>query len=150
MAKMMVEDTSLTAVADAIRAKTGASEALEFPNGFIDAIEGTPATLKINIALSSNSYRTAICFYPPTDGGAYKFSGSTGGSASTTLSHLKVGDVIYVVEGCFQGAGRVSGSGISVTGGNESSPFKNSAGTTAKVFWWKVTITAETCNIAIN
>ena len=39
MAQYKVEESSLTAVADAIREKSGASGALEFPNGFVSAVE---------------------------------------------------------------------------------------------------------------
>lgn len=38
MSKMTVEDTSLTAVADAIRTKGGTTDPLVFPDGFVDAI----------------------------------------------------------------------------------------------------------------
>lgn len=40
MAEYLVQDTSLTAVADAIRAKTGGSTPLAFPSGMVDAIAG--------------------------------------------------------------------------------------------------------------
>lgn len=40
MAYRKVEEASLTAVADAIRGKTGGSEALRFPDGFSAAIAG--------------------------------------------------------------------------------------------------------------
>lgn len=43
MAKYFVEDSSLTAVADAIRAKGGTTEALAFPAGFIAAVESISA-----------------------------------------------------------------------------------------------------------
>ncbi|MBO7251796.1 MAG: hypothetical protein J6V25_04125 [Oscillospiraceae bacterium] len=43
MAKRVVDDTSLTAVADAIRSKAGTSEALAFPGGFVSAVEGIEA-----------------------------------------------------------------------------------------------------------
>ncbi len=43
MAKYFVEDTSLTSVADAIRAKSGTTEVLEFPGGFVSAVEGITA-----------------------------------------------------------------------------------------------------------
>lgn len=36
----LVQNTSLTAVADAIRAKTGGSDLLAFPSGMVDAIAG--------------------------------------------------------------------------------------------------------------
>ena len=39
MAIRSVDDASLTAVADAIRAKGGTSEALVFPDGFVSAVE---------------------------------------------------------------------------------------------------------------
>lgn len=39
MAEMTVEDSSLTAVADAIRTKGGTSDPLVFPDGFVSAIE---------------------------------------------------------------------------------------------------------------
>ena len=40
MAEYLVQDTSLTAVADAIRAKTGSADLLAFPSGMVDAISG--------------------------------------------------------------------------------------------------------------
>ena len=43
MAEYLVQDTSLTAVADAIRSKGGTSEALAFPAGFVSAIEAIEA-----------------------------------------------------------------------------------------------------------
>lgn len=43
MANYIVQDTSLAAVADAIRAKTGGGEALAFPAGFVEAVEGIKA-----------------------------------------------------------------------------------------------------------
>ena len=39
MSKLTVEDTSLVAVADAIRTKSGTTDALAFPDGFVDAID---------------------------------------------------------------------------------------------------------------
>ena len=40
MTKMLVEDTSLTTVANAIRTKGGTTGALTFPNGFVSAVNG--------------------------------------------------------------------------------------------------------------
>lgn len=40
MAEYLIQDSSLTSVANAIRSKTGASGSLSFPNGFVDAIAG--------------------------------------------------------------------------------------------------------------
>lgn len=42
MAKRTVEESSLTAVADAIRERAGTSEPLVFPEGFKSAVEGIP------------------------------------------------------------------------------------------------------------
>lgn len=38
MAEYLVQDTSLTSVADAIRGKTGASDLLAFPEGYIEEV----------------------------------------------------------------------------------------------------------------
>ena len=38
MSEYLVKDTALTAVADAIRAKTGGTDAIAFPDGFATAI----------------------------------------------------------------------------------------------------------------
>lgn len=43
MAHRKVDETSLTAVADAIRAKGGTSGQLEFPGGFVSAVEAIQA-----------------------------------------------------------------------------------------------------------
>lgn len=43
MAKYLVQDTELTSVADAIRARGGTSEQLAFPGGFVSAVEGIQA-----------------------------------------------------------------------------------------------------------
>ena len=40
MANYIVQDTSLATVADAIRAKTGGTEKLVFPAGFVEAVGG--------------------------------------------------------------------------------------------------------------
>lgn len=43
MSQLLVNDTSLTAVANEIRSKGGTSEQLTFPQGFVDAIEAIPS-----------------------------------------------------------------------------------------------------------
>lgn len=53
MASYVVSDTSLTAVADAIRAKSGGSSQLAFPNGFVSEIGNIPTgggTVQGNVA----------------------------------------------------------------------------------------------------
>ena len=49
MAKRVVDDSSLTAVADAIRARTGTTEAMVFPDGFVNAVEGIPNDLELRL-----------------------------------------------------------------------------------------------------
>ena len=43
MSKYIAESTDLTAVADAIRAKSGGSSQLSFPSGFVDAVDAIQA-----------------------------------------------------------------------------------------------------------
>ncbi len=52
MATYNVQGTSLTAVADAIRAKSGGSESLEFPDGFVSELENMPPKYTINEAFT--------------------------------------------------------------------------------------------------
>ena len=40
MSKLFIEDTSLTAIGDAIRGKTGGTELLSVPSGMVEAING--------------------------------------------------------------------------------------------------------------
>ena len=54
MANYIVQDTSLAAVADAIRAKAGGTEKLVFPAGFVDAVE--------NISVGSAPDGSAVTF----------------------------------------------------------------------------------------
>lgn len=55
MTKMLVEDTSLVAVADAIRTKGGTTNALVFPDGFVSAIEGIQSGTNYAIAIVDGS-----------------------------------------------------------------------------------------------
>lgn len=47
MAKRVVDEASLTAVADAIRDRAGTTEAISFPDGFVSAVEGIPDYLAL-------------------------------------------------------------------------------------------------------
>ena len=75
MAKL-VQDTSLTSVADAIRAKTGGTDSLTFPSEFVSAINGITAATKpyveetfdesnsvIGAALYGYTYTASYMFY---------------------------------------------------------------------------------------
>ena len=42
MAKRVVDESSLTVVADAIRERCGTTDAMEFPNGFASTVKGIP------------------------------------------------------------------------------------------------------------
>lgn len=56
MAKRTVEESSLTAVADAIRERAGTSEPLVFPEGFKSAVEGIPDLLEALITSTLTEY----------------------------------------------------------------------------------------------
>lgn len=57
MAYRKVDETSLTAVADAIRAKGGTSGQLEFPGGFVSAVEAIQGAGAETTAASGRSLR---------------------------------------------------------------------------------------------
>lgn len=59
MAVRIVNETSLTAVADAIRERAGTTEAMEFPNGFVSALERIPDYLEMLITGTLNSYENS-------------------------------------------------------------------------------------------
>ena len=54
MAKRVVDETSLSSVADAIRERAGTTDALAFPEGFVSAVEDIPDLLaaKLNDTLT--------------------------------------------------------------------------------------------------
>lgn len=61
MSKLTVEDTSLVAVADAIRTKGGTTDALVFPDGFVDAIGNIQSGGGVEgIEIPTNSYKIYI------------------------------------------------------------------------------------------
>lgn len=59
MAELLVQDTSLTAIADAIRAKAESTGALSFPGGFVDAISALVAFPEGINAIASGTYTSA-------------------------------------------------------------------------------------------
>jgi hypothetical protein len=56
MAELLVQDTSLTAIANAIRAKAESAGALSFPGGFVDAISALAAFPEGINAIASGTY----------------------------------------------------------------------------------------------
>lgn len=69
MADYLTTDTELTAVADAIREKGGTSASLEWPTGYVDAIDAietgggsTPKTFSVTL---SNPKHSGEANYPP-------------------------------------------------------------------------------------
>lgn len=56
MAELLVQDTSLTAIANAIRAKAESTGALAFPGGFVDAISALVAFPEGVNAIASGTY----------------------------------------------------------------------------------------------
>lgn len=59
MADYKVTDTQLTAIADAIRAKTGSNASLAFPTGFVSAIGGISGGLSLTYESTFNTYLDA-------------------------------------------------------------------------------------------
>lgn len=59
MAKRVVDDASLTAVADAIRERAGTTEEMEFPNGFKSAVEEIPDPLLLALNSTLEEYTSA-------------------------------------------------------------------------------------------
>ena len=57
--EMLVQDTSLTAIADAIRAKAESTDALSFPGGFVDAISALSGFPEGVNAFASGTYTPA-------------------------------------------------------------------------------------------
>jgi len=55
MSKLFIEDTSLTAIGDAIRTKTGGTELLSVPTGMVDAINGITTGGEMKVA-------TLLCY----------------------------------------------------------------------------------------
>lgn len=123
MTKLLVEDTSLTTVADAIRTKGGTTGALIFPDGFVSAVEGietgtsltpiidgsiTEVTAEMVEGLSSirphafyNCDKMTSVYLPDsiTTIPAYSFSGCTSLSSLTIPSGLTtIND--YAFYGC--------------------------------------------------
>lgn len=61
MSKLTVEDTSLVSVANAIRTKGGTTDALVFPDGFVDAIGNIQSGGGVGgIEIPTNSYKILI------------------------------------------------------------------------------------------
>ena len=65
MAEYLIKDTSLTAIADAIREKTGSQDPLAFPDEFIEAIEGIEG---MKIAYGSFTPASTVSSYTLTHG----------------------------------------------------------------------------------
>lgn len=68
MAYRKVEEASLTAVADAIRGKTGGSEALRFPDGFSAAIAGIKGSVDLSGVTAKESDVVAGKVFVGSDG----------------------------------------------------------------------------------
>ena len=60
MKQYMVEDTSLIAVADAIRSKAELSGALKFPEGFVSAIQDITTNSELQYATGTSSSTTNL------------------------------------------------------------------------------------------
>lgn len=99
-------DTQLTSIADAIRAKTGGSDSLVFPDGFSQAIAAIEAgggggnftTGEFTLASSTAKYILAEDIDDPTFVAIYKVENITDGDYSfVILAYLKTGGKYYHV-----------------------------------------------------
>jgi hypothetical protein len=57
MGKKVVNESSLTAVADAIRERAGTTKELVFPEGFVSAVEGIPDYMELRMSGQLTEYR---------------------------------------------------------------------------------------------
>lgn len=91
MANYIVSDTNLTAVADAIRAKTGGSASLEFPDDFVSEIGSISGGSSVDVeALSVTENGT----YTAPTGKAYSpVTVAVEGGGSDTLAALEAGQL---------------------------------------------------------
>lgn len=78
MADYIVSDTSLTAVADAIREKTGKSAQITFPDGFVNEVEGIESGYTIDDLCDSDIPSGAITINNATVIDGYAFMGRKG------------------------------------------------------------------------
>ena len=78
--KYSADETQLAAIADAIRTKASSSDLLEFPDGFVSAVNGITATLAKN----------------PGQTGSYSLSSEVVPANSSIFFTSLVGDVSYI------------------------------------------------------
>lgn len=88
MTDYIATDTELTSVADAIREKGGTSAALEWPDGFVDAIG--------DISAGATNFVT----------GTFTASSSTGAAATVTIPYTGTGypiaALVFIAEGAYK------------------------------------------------
>ena len=93
MAQYKVNDTSLTAVANAIRERAGTEDQLTFPDGFVSAVEGIPDLLEQLITSTLVEYSNANI----TKFKAYAFT------ESRALRKVTLPNITEVTWFCFDG-----------------------------------------------
>lgn len=64
MSKLFIEDTSLTAIGNAIRGKTGGTELLSVPTGMVDAINGITTGGEMKVASFSGGGSGSTVTFP--------------------------------------------------------------------------------------
>lgn len=98
MANRVVEESNLTVVADAIRQKGATEDLLEFPDGFVAAVDalkiaGAPDPAVLTMT-NNQSYTFLYKYYT---NGATAWKSGTGGVGGTYNLNLKVGDVVVLL-----------------------------------------------------
>jgi len=114
----IVTDTSLTSVADAIRTKGGTSSALEFPTGFVSAIENIPSG-------GGGTYQAKTGITPTTSSQTI-----TPDSGYDALSSVQIN---AMPSGSATAPQSISGSSASVTTGTDTITLTKSVSVTPNV-----------------
>lgn len=96
MTEYLTTDTDLKKVADAIRAKTGSTAQLSFPEGFVSAIAGggqETTSLNVRIAIGTADTIFGICWQASND---WMFSSQFDTSTSFILPDVLIGGYVIL------------------------------------------------------
>lgn len=97
MASYVVSDTSLTAVADAIREKTGKSAQMAFPNEFVSEVEGIESGYSLDDLLSGIEPSGVVNINTASNIGNWSFKNRQG------ITRVNVNSAMILVGGMFNG-----------------------------------------------
>lgn len=106
MAEYLVKDTSLTAVADAIRAKTGNSDSLKFPDDFVSEIVGITQS-EVELTLQTKTVIPTTSSQEVTADSGYDGLSmvTVTGDSNLVSDNIKSGISIFGVDGSYESDG---------------------------------------------